>query len=236
MKKISTVLSFVLISCALLACQSEPQTQTSNILQPQESTCDSFHKGDDISTRLGEGPLELKLPLARFKTKHRGVSTVLLPGIQGSIHSFWAYQNPQGKWAIADKQTVVRIQPGKLDAQLLHRLDSEVFPKIVLFLVLPQAYWDRALSVQPILEKNEARWGRLKPYTLQITAHGMFHPFRGLHEVGNSGDLLPQHLNRVINQIEPGSLYVPSRLSNNIQLKQPDLFNPRICPIAGTNA
>jgi hypothetical protein len=176
----------------------------------------------------------IKVPLGRFQDEHRGISTVLLPGTEPSVNAFWAYRDSQGNWAIANKQTVVRLQPGELDAQLLQRLNPQVYPRTVLFIVLPQDYWDKEIALQPVLEKQEARWGRVEPYNLKITAQGMVHPFQGLYELGDSGDKLPPHLNRIMNQIKAGSLYLPNKLSGNVKLLQPTLANPQICPKSGS--
>jgi hypothetical protein len=235
MKKLIALLGFAMLCIPLVACQEEI-TNSSSVTAAEVSTpiCDSFNKGDDLRGQLEATSLQIKVPLSRFQDEQRGISTVLLPGTEPTINTFWTHLNNQGNWEIAQKQTVVRLQPGELDAQLLHRLDPKVYPRTVLFIVLPQDYWDKEVALQPVLEKQEARWGKVESYNLKITAQGMLHPFRGLHALGNSGDKLPPHLNRVLNQVKTGSLYVPNKLSNNVKLLQPTLANPQICPKSGS--
>jgi hypothetical protein len=233
MKKLG--ISLLLLSNLLVACQTaKPNVPSVTAAESGKPTCDSFNKGDDIRGQLEASSLVVKVPLGRFQDPQRGISTVLLPGTGESVNAFWAYRDSQGNWAIANKQTVVRLRPGELDAQLLHRLNPQVYPRTVLFVVLPQDYWDKAIALQPVLEKQEARWGRVRPYNVKITAQGMVHPFRGLHELGDSGDKLPPHLNRVLNQVEAGSLYLPNKFGSNVKLLQPTLANWQICPKSGS--
>jgi hypothetical protein len=235
MKKLRISLLLLILGSFLVACQREkPNGSSVTAAEAGKPICDSFNKGDDMREQLEASSLQVKVPLGRFQDEQRGISTVLLPGTEPSVNAFWAYRDSQGNWAIAKKQTVVRLQPGELDAQLLHRLNPQVYPRTVLFIVLPQDYWDREIALQPVLEKQEARWGRVEPYNLKITAQGMVHPFRGLYELGDSGDKLPPHLNRIMNQVKAGSLYLPNKLSGNVKLLQPTLATPQICPKSGS--
>ncbi|WP_392476221.1 hypothetical protein [Nostoc sp. C110] len=223
------------VSLGLMSCQNQPPKKDSaNAVETTRPRCDSFNKGDDMREQLEAASLQIQVPLSRFKDPKQGISTVLLAGTQETVNAFWTQKDTKDNWSIANKQTVVRIQPGKLDAQLLHRLNPQVYPRTVLFIVLPQDYWDKDIYLQPVLEKQEARWGRVHPYILQITAREMVHPFRGLNELGDSGDKLPPHLNRILNQVEAGSLYIPNKLSSNVKLLQPTLVNPQICPKSGS--
>jgi hypothetical protein len=221
------------VSLGLMSCQNQPPKQDL-VNAATAPRCDSFNKGDDMRGQLEAPSLQVKVPLGRFNDPKRGISAVLVPGTQETVNVFWAYRDTQSNWAIAKKQTVVGIGKGELDAQLLHRLNPQVYPKTVLFIVMPQDYWDKAVTLQPVLEKQEARWGKVEPYNLKITTQGMVHPFRGLHELGNSGDKLPPHLNRILNQVKAGSLYLPNKLSGNVKLLQPTLVNPQICPKSGS--
>lgn len=234
MKNLKIPLLLAIVSSLLVACQTGktngPSVTAAEATPPR---CDSFNKSDDLTPFLDAPSLKLKVPTGRFKDKKRGLSVVLLPSSSDDSNLFWLWKNPQGNWQIADKQSLVRIKSGELDAQFLHRLYPQVFPKTVLFVTLPQSYWDKPLSIQPVLEKQEARWGKVTQYPVQITAQGMIHPFRGLATQGDSGDSLPSHLNEVMNQVKAGSIYIPDKFSSNIQPLQPTLVNPQLCPKSG---
>lgn len=224
----------ILGSFGLISCQNHsPQSDSVNAAETTPPRCDSFNKSDDLTPFLDAPSLKLKVPTGRFKDKKRGISVVLLPSSSDDSNLFWVHKTPQGNWQIAHKQTLVRIQSGELDAQFLHRLYPQVFPKTVLFVTLPQSYWDKPLLIQPVLEKQEARWGKVTQYPVKITAQGMIHPFRGLATQGDSGDSLPSHLSEVMNQVEAGSIYIPDKFSSNIQPRQPTLVNPQLCPKSG---
>lgn len=233
MKNLTLVL-VILGSLGLISCQNHPpKIDSVNAAETTPPRCDSFNKSDDLTPFLDAPSLKLKVPVGRFKDEKRGISVVLLPSSSDESNLFWLWKNPQGNWQIAHKQTLVRIQSGELDAQFLHRLYPQVFPKTVLFITLPQSYWDKSLAIQPVLEKEEARWGKVTQYPVKITAQGIIHPFRELANQGDSGDSLPSHLNRVMNQVEAGSIYLPDKFSSNIQLQQPTLVNPQLCPKSG---
>lgn len=231
-KRFNTKLWLILGACTFL-----PACRPSNSLPVQPVTasasCQSFNKSDDVRSQLDAPSIQVKIPVSRYQDPQQGISTAVLPSTEKDIHLFWAWRDANGNWAIANKQTVVRIKPGELDAQFLHRLKPQVYPRTVLFITLPQDYWDKPIALQPVLEKQESRWGKVENYNVKITAQGTVHPFRGLAELGDSGDKLPPHLNRVMNQIQPGSIYLPAKLSSNVKLLQPILVNPQLCPKSG---
>jgi len=210
---------FILCTLNLLtACQTKMPTPpirsypaslaTTVAISPR---CQSFNLGDNL----------------------QGRAVVLIPVTDSSIRFFWVRQNSQGKWSIAEKQTVMQIQPGRLDASPMHRLYYNTEQqKVVLFITLPSGYWQQGITIQPILEETESRWGQVQPFNTGLTAQGFAHPFKGIDQ-GLSGNTLPPNLTAIMNHIEPGSVYVPRIYTNKINLLKPSLVNRKLCPIAG---
>lgn len=195
--------------------------------------CQSFNLGDNLHPQLGPNPLRLNLPVARFKNALRGRAVVLLPVTDSSIRLFWVRQDSQGNWTIAEKQTVIQIQPGQLDASPMHRLRyNEQQQKVVLFVTLPSVNWQRGITIQPVLEESESRWGKIQLFNTRLTPQGFAHPFQGI-EGGLSGNILPQNLAGVMNQIEPGLIYVPRLYSDKVSLVNASLVDRELCPLSG---
>jgi hypothetical protein len=224
----------------LASCQKIPSPQTSiSVTKSTENIaisprCQSFNLGDNLQPQLSSSSLQLNLPVARLNNSLQGRSVVLIPVTDSSIRFFWVRQNSQGKWSIAEKQTVMQIQPGRLDASPMHRLHyNSQQQKVVLFMTLPAANWQQSLTIQPVLEESESRWGKIQPFNTRLTSQGFVHPFRGIDQA-LSGNILPQGLAEVMNQIEPGSIYVPRIYANKFTLLKPSLVNRRLCPLAGS--
>lgn len=198
--------------------------------------CQSFNLGDNLQPQLNSNTLHLNLPVARLNNSLQGRAVVLLPVNDSSIRFFWVRQNSQGKWSIAEKQTVMQVQPGRLDASPMHRLYYNYQQqKVVLFVTLPAANWQKGITIQPVLEERESRWGKIQPFNARLTPQGFAHPFRGI-ERGLSGNILPQNLAGVMNRIEPGSIYVPQIYANKLTLLKPSLVNRQLCPVAGSQS
>ena len=196
--------------------------------------CQSFNLGDNLRSQLNSNSLQLNLPVARLNNSLQGRAVVLLPVNDASIRFFWVRQDSQGKWSIAEKQTVMQVQPGRLDASPMHRLYyNDRQQKVVLFITLPAASWQKGITLQPVLEERESRWGKVQPFNARLTSQGFAHPFRGIDR-GLSGNILPQNLADVMNQIEPGSIYVPQIYANELTILKPSLVNRRLCPVAGS--
>lgn len=238
-KKLKLIV-IVLLSSFLAACQTQSSSPQARLLSSNSdqaiaasTPCQSFNLGDNLQPQLGSGSLQLNLPVARLNNPHQGRSVVLLPVADASIRFFWARQNNQGQWSIAEKQTVMQVQAGRIDASPLHRLHYNAQQqKVVLFVTLPSPLWQQGIIIKPVLEETESRWGRIRPFNTRLTAQGFFHPFRGIDQ-GLSGNTLPQRLAEIMNQIEPGSIYVPHIYTNKINLLKPTLVNRKLCPIAG---
>jgi hypothetical protein len=197
-------------------------------------SCQSFNLGDNLQAQLDSTSLQLNLPVARFNNLAQGRAVVILPVNDSSIRLFWVRQDSQGKWSIAEKQTVMQVQPGLLDASPMHRLHYNAQQqKVVLFITLPTTYWQQQITIQPVLEESESRWGRIQPFNTRLSAGGFLHPFRGIDR-GLSGNTLPQGLAEIMNQIEPGSIYIPRIYAGKITLLKPSLVNRNLCPLAGS--
>lgn len=196
--------------------------------------CQSFNLGDNLQPQLNSSTLQLNLPVARLNNSLQGRAVVLLPVNDSSIRFFWVRQNSQGKWSIAEKQTVMQVQPGRLDASPMHRLYyNDRQQKVVLFVTFPAANWQKGITIQPVLEERESRWGKVQPFNARLTNQGFSHPFRGIDR-GLSGNILPQNLAGVMDRIEPGSIYVPQIYANKLTLLKPSLVNRQLCPVAGS--
>ncbi|XWK89051.1 MAG: hypothetical protein U7127_02985 [Phormidium sp.] len=196
--------------------------------------CQSLNLGDNLRSQLDSTSLQLNLPVARFNNLAQGRAVVILPVNDSSIRLFWVRQDSQGKWSIAEKQTVMQVQPGLLDASQMHRLHYNAQQqKVVLFITLPTTYWQQQITIQPVLEESESRWGRIQPFNTRLSAGGFLHPFRGIDR-GLSGNTLPQGLTEIMNQIEPGSIYIPRIYADKITLLKPSLVNRNLCPLAGS--
>ncbi len=196
--------------------------------------CQSFNLGDNLQPQLNSNTLQLNLPVARLNNSLQGRAVVLLPVNDSAIRFFWVRQNSQGKWSIAQKQTVMQVQPGRLDASPMHRLYYNAQQqKVVLFVTLPAVNWQKGITLQPILEERESRWGKVQPFNARLTNQGFAHPFRGIDR-GLSGNILPQNLGNVMNHIESGSIYVPQIYANKLTLLKPSLVDRHLCPVAGS--
>jgi hypothetical protein len=235
------LLLITLTYCAfLVSCQattSSPKVHSSTDAEPNLKTnalCQSFNLGDNLRSQLDSTSLQLNLPVARFNNLAQGRAVVILPVNDSSIRLFWVRQDSQGNWSIADKQTVMQVQPGLLDASPMHRLHYNTQQqKVILFITLPTTYWQQQITIQPVLEESESRWGRIQPFNTRLSAGGFLHPFRGIDR-GLSGNTLPKGLAETMNQIEPGSIYVPRIYADKITLLKPSLVNRNLCPLAGS--
>ena len=234
-----TVLSGILF---LVACQrvSSPPVNSygakNTSLVADSPRCKSFNLGDNLQPQLNSNSLQLNLPVARLNNSRQGRAVVLLPVNDSSIRFFWVRQDSQRKWSIAQKQTVMQIQPGRLDASPMHRLHYNYQQqKVILFVTLPDADWQRGITLQPVLEERESRWGKIEAFNARLTSQGFAHPFRGIDR-GLSGNILPHNLADVMNQIEPGSIYVPRIYANKLTLLKPSLVNRHLCPVAGSQS
>jgi hypothetical protein len=232
---------FILCLSAYLAGCQQLQPSTTAIDSPADSAstiassprCQSFNLGDNLQPQLGPNPLRLNLPVARFNNSLQGRAVVLLPVTDSSIRLFWVRQDSQGNWVIAEKQTVVQIQPGQLDAYPMHRLHyNEQQQKVVLFVTLPALIWQHGITIQPVLEESESRWGKIQVFNTRLGAQGFAHPFQGI-EGGLSGNILPKNLAGVMNQIEPGSIYIPRLYSDKVTLVNASLVDRELCPLSG---
>lgn len=223
-----------LVSCQTLPSSSKaPYFHTDRNVETN-AACQSFNLGDNLRSQLDSTSLQLNLPVARFNNSARGRAVVILPVTDSSIRLFWVRQDSQGKWSVAEKQTVMQVQPGRLDASPMHRLHYNAQQqKVVLFITLPTTYWQEQVTIQPVLEKSESRWGRIQPFNTRLSAGGFLHPFRGIDR-GLSGNALPQGLAELMNQIEPGSIYIPRIYADKLTLLKPSLVNPNLCPKAGS--
>lgn len=233
-------LGLISLSILLVACQKEQlQVEVRPSVNSEQAVeanvpCQSFNLGDNLQPSLGLGSLQLNVPVARLKERNQGHAVVLLATTDSSIGLFWLRQNNQGQWSITEKQTVVQLRPRHLDASPLHRLQHNAKQqKVVLFITLPSAYWQKGVTIQPVLEETESRWGKVQSFNTQITAQGLIHPFLGLDR-GLSGNTLPPRLAEVMNQIEAGSIYVPRIYTSKINLLKPSLVNRNLCPLAGS--
>lgn len=198
--------------------------------------CQSFNLGDNLQPQLNSNTLQLNLPVARLNNSLQGRAVVLLPVNDSAIRFFWVRQDKQGKWSIAEKQTVIQVQPGRLDASPMHRLYYNAQQqKVVLFVTLPAADWQRGITLQPVLEERESRWGKVQPFNARLTSQGFAHPFRGIDR-GLSGNILPHNLSEVMDRIEPGSIYVPQIYANKLTVLKPSLVNRHLCPVAGSQS
>lgn len=143
-------------------------------------------------------------------------------------------QDSRGKWSLAEKQTVLQVQSGRLDASPMHRLYyNDRQQKVVLFVTLPAANWQKGISIQPVLEERESRWGKLEPFNARLTSQGFAHPFQGIDR-GLSGNILPDRLAEVMSQIEPGSIYVPRIYAGKLTVLKPSLVDRNLCPVPGS--
>ena len=224
----------------LVGCQALSLSQQVRSLPNAEGNikrnalCQSFNLGDNLRSQLDSTSLQLNLPVARFNNSQQGRSAVILPVTDDSIRFFWVRQDSRGKWSIAEKQTVMQVQPGRLDASPMHRLHYNAQQqKVVLFLTLPTTYWQQHITIQPVLSETESRWGRIQPFNTRLSGGGFLHPFRGIDR-GLSGNTLPKQLAEVMNHIEPGSIYVPRIYGDKVTLLKPNLVNRRLCPLAGS--
>lgn len=196
--------------------------------------CQSFNLGDNLQPLLNSSSLQLNLPVARLNNSLQGRAVVLLPVNDSAIRFFWVRQNSRGEWSIAEKQTVMQVQPGRLDASPMHRLYYNAQQqKVILFVTLPAADWQRGITLQPVLEERESRWGKIQPFNARLTSQGFAHPFRGI-DGGLSGNILPHNLADTMNQIEPGSIYLPQIYANKITVLKPSLVDRHLCPVAGS--
>lgn len=228
------------LSIVLGGCQtsiSSPKIPSASNAERKIETnalCQSFNLGDNLQAQLDSTSLQLNLPVARFNNLAQGRAVVILPINDSSIRLFWVRQDSQGKWSIAEKQTVMQVQPGLLDASPMHRLHYNAQQqKVILFITLPTNYWQQQITIQPVLEESESRWGRIQPFNTRLSAGGFLHPFRGIDR-GLSGNTLPKGLAKTMNQIEPGSIYVPRIYADKIILLKPSLVNRNLCPLAGS--
>lgn len=223
------VLSSLLVACQI---QKSPRSQNSEQTVAASPPCQSFNLGDNLQPQLGAESLRLNVPVARLNDANQGRAVVLLPVADNSIRFFSAWQDNQKQWSIAEKQTVMQIQPGQLDGSPMHRLHYNAQQqKIVLFITLPPAYWQKGIQIQPVLEETESRWGKVQPFNARLNAQGFVHPFLGIDQ-GLSSNSLPQRLAKIMNRIEPGSIYVPQIYANKITQLKPSLVNRRLCPLA----
>lgn len=239
MKRNLTLLMLIL-SMVLGGCQtttSSPKVPTSRDAERKienNALCQSLNLGDNLRSQLDSTSLQLNLPVARFNNLAQGRAVVILPVNDSSIRLFWVRQDSQGNWSIAEKQTVMQVQPGLLDASPMHRLHYNAQQqKVILFITLPTSYWQQQIKIQPVLEESESRWGRIQSFNTRLSAGGFLHPFRGIDR-GLSGNTLPKALAKTMNQIEPGSIYVPRIYADKITLLKPSLVNRNLCPLAGS--
>jgi hypothetical protein len=196
--------------------------------------CQSFNFGDNLQPQLNSNSLQLNLPVARLNNSLQGRAAVLLPVNDAAIRFFWVRQDSRGKWSIAEKQTVLQVRPGRLDASPMHRLHyNDRQQKVVLFVTLPAANWQQGIGIQPVLEERESRWGKLEPFNARLTPQGFAHPFRGIDR-GLSGNILPDRLAEVMDRIEPGSIYVPRIYASKLTVLKPSLVDRNLCPLAGS--
>lgn len=232
----------LLLGCSIFLVSCQTSTLPPNVRSYSQDeqnieanvACQSFNLGDNLRSQLDATSLQLNLPVARFNNSAQGRAVVILPVNDSSIRLFWARQNNQGTWSIAEKQTVMQVQPGRLDASPMHRLYYNAQQqKVVLFITLPTTYWQQQITIQPVLEESESRWGRIQPFNTRLSAGGFLHPFRGIDQ-SLSGNTLPQELAEIMNQIEPGSIYVPRIYAGKITLLKPSLVNRNLCPKAGS--
>ncbi|NJR18739.1 MAG: hypothetical protein HC785_25535 [Calothrix sp. CSU_2_0] len=146
------------------------------------------------------------------------------------MNIYWAALNSQQELKMADKQTLIRVQQGEVNAQPMHRLNSKVYPKVILFVSIPDVIWQKSnIKIVPVVKKPDFRWGRVQGYNTRITAQGIQHAFRGIENTSPS-QKLSTRLNQVLNKIELGSIYVPERYNNNIHIEEPIGVNREICP------
>jgi hypothetical protein len=233
----ATVLSGVLL---VIGCQriSSPPVSSygtrDTSLVANAPRCQSFDLGDNLQPQLNSSSLQLNLPVARLNNPLQGRAVVLLPVNDSAIRFFWVRQDSRGEWSIAEKQTVMQVQPGRLDASPMHRLYYNAQQqKVILFVTLPAADWQRGITLQPVLEERESRWGKIQPFNARLTNQGFAHPFRGI-DGGLSGNILPHNLADTRNQIEPGSIYIPQIYANKITVLKPSLVDRHLCPVAGS--
>ncbi|MCU0543425.1 MAG: hypothetical protein MUE44_14825 [Oscillatoriaceae cyanobacterium Prado104] len=237
-------LHYILIFCSLnllAACQkhlpaplaSNPANRLATVAATSPG-CQSFNFGDNLQPQLNSNSLQLNLPVARLNNSLQGRAVVLLPVNDAAIRFFWVRQDSRGKWSLAEKQTVLQVQPGRLDASPMHRLHyNDRQQKVVLFVTLPAANWQKGISIQPVLEERESRWGKLEPFNARLTPQGFAHPFRGIDR-GLSGNILPDRLAEVMDRIEPGSIYVPRIYASKLTVLKPSLVDRNLCPLAGS--
>ena len=233
----ATVLSGVLL---VIGCQriSSPPVNSygtrDTSLVANAPRCQSFNLGDNLQPLLNSSSLQLNLPVARLNNSLQGRAVVLLPVNNSAIRFFWVRQDSRGEWSIAEKQTVMQVQPGRLDASPMHRLYYNAQQqKVILFVTLPAADWQRGITLQPVLEERESRWRNIQPFNARLTSQGFAHPFRGIDR-GLSGNILPHNLADTMNQIEPGSIYIPQIYANKITVLKPSLVDRHLCPVAGS--
>lgn len=209
---------------------NEPVSHTTKIKKPKIQ-CFSANSGDDLLPQIGNAePLTLKVPVARFREEGKGKSVVLLPSSEKSMRFFWTTTE-----ALAAKQTVLSIQPPLLDLSPMHRLlYTPSQNKIIQFVVLPVEVWQKGIKIQPVLEPLESRWGRIETYPVRVGLAGFIHPFSGI-ERQLSGESLSPHLRKTIDQIVPGSIYIPNAFASQTGLEKPVRFE-NFCPVAGGSA
>ncbi len=218
-----------LVAASITSCTALPNlsvvSPVLSAVTPSGAVCESFNQGDPLDERIGSGDLSLKVPVDRRDASRRSV--VIIPG-NGPSQTFWAYRAANG-WFFADKQTVGIATDGLLDLQPMHRIDSRVYPNMVQVIVLSQDRRQRKITLQPVLEGSTSRWGKRITFPVRISVQGQVHAFRGI-ERGISGNAIPSYLNRVLDQLEPGSVYIPQNIQ--IEVIEPTIANPQICPVS----
>lgn len=234
-------IQIMMISTILVSCQplsplelSQSSAIKSVSVIAKSPRCQSFNFGDNLQPQLGTNSLQLNLPVARFNNSLQGRSVVLLPVTDSTIRVFWVRQDSEGKWSIAQKQTVIQLKSGILDASQMHRLYYNAEQqKVVLFITLPSANWEKGITIQPILEETESRWGRINPFHTRLFGQGFIHPFQGIDQ-HLSGKILSENFLKIMNQIDSGSIYVPRVYSQKITVLKSNLVNRYLCPLTGS--
>jgi hypothetical protein len=230
MKSALKVINISLIGAILSACGSNNTEQSVMPTQQAQLICKSVHKNEDLIPDVSAPLITFKVPVSRSNDSQTGLSVVFLVNTNSIINIYWAALNSQQELKMADKQTVIRVQQGEVNAQPMHRLNSRVYPKVVLFVSIPDVIWQKSnIKIVPVVKKPDFRWGRVQGYNTRITAQGIQHAFRGIDNTSPNQKLSPR-LNQVLNKIELGSIYVPQRYNNNIHIEEPIGVNQEICP------